>query len=347
MKNSYALHIDKLEGEYKNKFEQVDTYCSILLDGIDSKTRNDVMSNILDTFISAQNDNLEVEKIIGNDLTKFCEEACKLPIKYKFKRMFELLKYWAIILLVFGLLDTFIEIRKTNFFDIKTDIGGFILTISICIILVDIYLLINKVNVKNDIKKNKISKKTKTISFILIVLCIIISVLVGLMVELLIPNWIVLLVSLVIVISYKICFRKEIKEEKKDNETVDFSDLVLEEVLKQSKEKYTKQNEKRSKKGKELISEEEYLSKQIKQAKNGLKIAKIYLFFPIGSAILFTIPVALTSKLFDTLIYFVILLIVESIIFIPLSKYIKKMNTKSLKKYTYFKQNNVLLSEWK
>ena len=140
MRNNYVFHIDKLNGEYKNKFEQVDAYCNILLEDIDSNTSDEVMSNILDTFISAQNDNMPIERIIGNDITKFCEEACKLPTKYKFKHMFEMFKNWSWILLVFGILECILEIRDKNFFDIKTNILKFLSSLFIILLTLNIIL---------------------------------------------------------------------------------------------------------------------------------------------------------------------------------------------------------------
>ncbi len=351
MLNSYVLHMNKLEGEYKNKFEQVDEYCTILLEDIDSNTREEIMSSILDTFISAQNDGIEIEKITGNDISKFCEEACsELPIKYRLKHIFEVMKWWSWILLVESIIQILMNISETNFFDIKTQIGSFIASIVICIIMVEVFLSFKKVKIKSDIKNNKISKLTKWASYIAFAICIIVPAVIGNLVQFLIPNWIVLFTSLAIIISYEICFRKENKERKKEQSTnAGFADLVIEEAINQTKRKFHKINERNIKKNRPEITEKDFLEKQVKKAKKALKIAKVYLFFPITCTTVTTIPIILEGEttIFDIIIFFLVTLTVESLIFIPLSKLLSKQNKKLLEKYTEFEEKNISIDEWK
>lgn len=350
MLNSYVLHINKLEGEYKNKFEQVDEYCALLLGDIDSNTKEEIMSGILDTFISAQNDGIEIEKITGTDISKFCEEACsELPIKYKIKHIFEVMKWWSWILLIESIIQIFLNIKDTNFFNIKTQIGSFITSIIICIAMVQIFLSFKKIKIKKDIKNNKISKLTKLASYIAFAICTIIPAVIGNLVQFLIPNWIVLFISLAIIISYKICFRKEIKAKKEQATNTEFTDLITQEAISQAKGKFHKINKRNIKKNKPEITEKDFLTKERGRAKKAIKISKIYLFFPITSAIVTTIPVILEreTKPLDVIIYFAVIFTVESLIFIPLSKLLSKQNKKLIKKYAEFEEKNISIEEWK
>ena len=75
MKNfeTYHDYIKLLDGEYKEKFQEIDIYISS--SGFKVGNVEDIMNDILDLFISAQEENKPIENIIGNDIKEFCDQV--------------------------------------------------------------------------------------------------------------------------------------------------------------------------------------------------------------------------------------------------------------------------------
>ncbi|MCM1159542.1 MAG: DUF1048 domain-containing protein [Bacteroidales bacterium] len=62
----------KLKGEYLKVFEEVEAYT--MIKNYAGEGNDDLMMNLLDMLLTAQEDGKEPEKIIGSDVKKFCEE---------------------------------------------------------------------------------------------------------------------------------------------------------------------------------------------------------------------------------------------------------------------------------
>ena len=71
MRNSYTLDKDQLKGEYKDAFEQIDMYCLSL--NINDDAKEERMSELLDIFLNAQEEEKPVEKITGSNIESFCK----------------------------------------------------------------------------------------------------------------------------------------------------------------------------------------------------------------------------------------------------------------------------------
>ena len=98
-RESYTLYIKHLNGEYKDTFEKVETYCDILLDH-EINTKEEILSFVLDTFLNAQKDNIPVQKIIGNDIIKYCDNICSgISFKYRIKRYIKSIESFSCVIL--------------------------------------------------------------------------------------------------------------------------------------------------------------------------------------------------------------------------------------------------------
>lgn len=90
MINTHAIYIDKLNPAYQSVFRQISDY--VMTANLDEVENEEILSEVLDTFLSAQNEGKAVEQIIGNDLKTFCEQLCsEKSVKNRIIRFFELL----------------------------------------------------------------------------------------------------------------------------------------------------------------------------------------------------------------------------------------------------------------
>ncbi len=71
MKESYVFYMDQLRGNYLETFTKIRQYCLVASEHeADTEER---LSALLDEFLQAQEQNIPVERIVGNDLHRFCE----------------------------------------------------------------------------------------------------------------------------------------------------------------------------------------------------------------------------------------------------------------------------------
>ncbi|MBQ7953177.1 MAG: DUF1048 domain-containing protein, partial [Clostridia bacterium] len=62
------------EGEYRETFDKIDMYVGAKQ--LRENTKEELMSNLLDIFLSAQEEGRPVEKLTGKNIEKFCKEFC-------------------------------------------------------------------------------------------------------------------------------------------------------------------------------------------------------------------------------------------------------------------------------
>lgn len=75
MRDCYALYTDKLQGEYKDTFHQIEMY----MDGkaYQMEAFEERMMELLDIFLSAQEKGKPVTAITGNNMERFCKNFCE------------------------------------------------------------------------------------------------------------------------------------------------------------------------------------------------------------------------------------------------------------------------------
>lgn len=81
MRDSYVFYADRLTGEYKDAFAGVETYALSI--SIDEETQNEKLDELLDMFLSAQEAGTPLEKIIGNNMDRFCKNYF---FRYQYKK---------------------------------------------------------------------------------------------------------------------------------------------------------------------------------------------------------------------------------------------------------------------
>lgn len=74
MRDSYIFYTDRLKGEYRDVFGQIEMY--VLSRFGDEETREERMGELLDIFLNAQQSGRPPESVTGQDLERFCENFC-------------------------------------------------------------------------------------------------------------------------------------------------------------------------------------------------------------------------------------------------------------------------------
>ncbi|MCM1399968.1 MAG: DUF1048 domain-containing protein [Clostridium sp.] len=68
----YTELSQKLEGEYRRVFDEVEAYA--IIKNYAGEGKEELMMNLLDMLLTAQEEGKEAEKIVGNDVRKFCKD---------------------------------------------------------------------------------------------------------------------------------------------------------------------------------------------------------------------------------------------------------------------------------
>lgn len=341
VENSYLTYTEKLRGKYKKKYEQVEEYSNILLENVDSKTKNKIMNKVLEEFMQAQEEKVHIDNITGENVEVYCEEVCSnLPIKYKMQYLFELFKYWAFVILMFDGLEFFFNYEK-NILNIKSSLGNFLTSISICFLIARIYKLISKRSIRKEIDSKRFNIFTGVIlQFIYIVLTILVAVLCEIKININVPTIFFISSSILVLIIYKIVYRKD--KYYKINQAYQ----IASEEMKNAKDDLYNLNKKYNRKGKNKITQLEYLKIKVAKATNELKNNKFNLIIPILFASIASVFTLLNGNIVDTLLFFFVICILEYFIFMPMYKFTKEYNKLLLEKYSYIEKNNIPIKEW-
>lgn len=341
MKENYLSYTEKLRGKYKKTFEQVEVYSNILLENVDSKTKNKILNNMLYTFIGAEQEKIDIDTVIDGSIESYCEEQCsKLPIRYKLKYLLELFKYWAFVVLMFDGLEFVLNYDK-HILDVKTSLGNFLASIFISFFIAGIYKLISKRSIRKEINgKIKNIFTGVILQLVYLILTLTIIVLCEIKINIDIPSLCVLVVPMLFLIIYKIIYRKD-KELMIDKVYISAT-----EEMKDAQDALYKLNKKYKRKGKNKLTQLDYIKIKIDQSTKELKHNKFNLIIPIIFAIVASIFTLLNGNVIDTLLFFMVICILEYFIFMPMYKFTKEYNNLLIKKYNYVEVNNIPIKEW-
>lgn len=321
MAMDYIWLTDKLEGEYKEAFEKAEIYANIR--NINEDMQNELLMELLDLFLTAQNEGKPVIKLIGSDLEAFCDSyfsvytlkshLCGVP-----KKIYHLL--WFVF--VFETVSLFALIsdgEEFSLFQSTVDLSGYV-----CGLLVGalVWFLCN-VFIRPFIFRWKWLTSGRFSAFVILLTVGMIAGGVILLEDytLELPVFLILLVSSLYIVSYIIVrsiwrYRKygSIRKEKAVWGKIGFRSALketLENMPKDLVERFYKKNERRQKKGKEPMTPEEYmevLHKENIRTRRGDRIGLVIVLLVVIGLIIQT---ALTSTAVDTLIFAVILFVVE------------------------------------
>ncbi len=322
MRESYALYIDKLKGEYLETFRQIEFYCSTFT--MDDDLREERFNELLDMFITAQESGKSVKKIIGNDIQWFCKEFCSdIDFKSRIVSFFDKIKMIAIGAFILSSLEMLcLIIDMTNGAKLSIwssegfNIGGYILGLAALTILALIFNWIIRYIMH---KHKKILTKSQRILYYII------CYLVGFMPFLLfyntskikIPVLAVLIISVLYLTFYYIFNRNRIKERK--SQKIHFWDMVANEIqndkdtYKPFIKQYNRINKRRIKKGKECMTHEEFLDKKENSAHATKKAKWFFAVFPLLITAFFFL-ISDFESIIDMVIFVFIMLGVEYLI---------------------------------
>ncbi len=95
---SYTLGKDLLKGKYKETFLMIEDYA--IISNLTGDLREERLMNLLDVFVTAQENNDPIEKIVGNDLYEFTiNYLSDITFKDRFIEILKMLYMYAVIYL--------------------------------------------------------------------------------------------------------------------------------------------------------------------------------------------------------------------------------------------------------
>lgn len=342
MRDSFRLYQDKLQGEYKETFQQIDLYFST--QNVDEDTHEEYMGDLLDIFLLAQEEGRPVEKITGKNLESFCKTFCSnLTGKQKLFGLMDDLKrvaWFSFFIVVVELIFSWEDIinRNVTVFNIflETNLFGYILGFGVAMIGSNITGYVTKTLMFR-------MKKVSVLIWKIIVLVISIGATLAFLIwflrerEIIFPAWIVCLVSAGYLVLYYIINRNRMAERKANK--ISFWGLVNEgieidqdiEMHKQMKKIFEKKNQSLRKRGKKEFTWQEYLDFLEEDVEKTYRWKSLYDWMPV----IVTIPCGLIMYLFDGFSmdfvgFIVILFLVELVLVKDLWKIVQKgLNVKT------------------
>ncbi len=320
MINTHAMYIEKLNPEYKRVFRQVSSY--VQSGSFDEMKTEEILSEVMDSFLSAQEEGREVSSVTGSDIKTFCEGLCSdIGIKSRMLYFLEVITPVIVIFAMFCMFDLMdfldLESGEVSFFEFrgKESIWGYLLGGTL-------FFLIHSIG--NFVTRKMIFKspdKYKKISFIARVAALIAVVGVVLICfhdeeDEGMPLWIAMLFCIVYFIVYRIVTRKS-REYKKAykismSELAGSSSSVQSYVEKTEMDRFEKKRKKHSD-----LTFEEFLDNEERECNTWDKKPLFYIVLVIASTILgfwFTFFYGGFEGVADGFIFIGLLLVVESVL---------------------------------
>lgn len=269
MKADYILLQDRLKGEYKDAFQKVQMYSTSNLIGED--TESELMMELLDHMLMAQEEGKPVSTIVGDDIEGFCEIFfSEYKLGNRFVDFLKTLYRMAWIMLVFAILDLVIGDGVLSSSDIGA-IGAIVLGgLSGSLSILIIYLLIRPL-----VKRRKVNATALNAIYIVLLLAsVIITCVLANRYSINVPAWVAVTIPAVYIVVYFIVnaitnYKKYRSIRKPKEAKLSFFGGVKESVSRELPEEWleqwTKKNERRRRKGQTPLSEEEFMEKLDKQ----------------------------------------------------------------------------------
>ncbi len=327
MLNSHAIYIEKLTPEYRKIFRQVSDYVNS--ESIDEIKREEILSEVLDSFLSAQEDGRPADIVIGGDLRSFCEQLCsEVGVKSRFVNIAELLCPIFLISLMLSVIDVISMVREiadggsTDLFHYRASgclwaylLGGSILVISDLITK----MFIKKMMFSSPEKYKKLSKIIRVIS-VAVIFAVFVFIFSGKKAE-----GTYLWLNILICSAYLLFYRtvtRESRRYRKEN-AISFGDLpgysvsLKKSIDEMEMKRFEMQNSRNAKKGLPEITFADFLEREKKDCSRFDKKPAFFVLIVVVSTVcgfLFTLLSGGFEKIHDAYFFIGILLILESII---------------------------------
>lgn len=335
MKDSYVFYKEKLSGEYKAVFEQVELY--VLSQNVDEFTCEERLGGLLDIFLSAEAAGKPVEKITGSNLERFCKTFCSdLGVKHRILGIMDLLKTMAWLLMVFTAFDLlifFLDASDTGDYNILHSVSslnaaGFLVGVLIFGLFTGtVYYFLRKFM----FRRRWVSMKVLNTVPVLLAIVGFGILYWALSAEnghtLTCPSWVILGLSGVYLVLYYLFRGRHIRRDK-----VKFSDLLQTEYERSfadtMEKKLVKARKKSLKRGKELTVEA-FLAREEKTCRLSEKLMVWYYITPVFLTALAYFGTWLHEgfeTFFDAAFFIVIMLAVEYPIMLVFGRLERKAN---------------------
>lgn len=317
----YTYMAGQLNGAYREVFEKTELYG--VVKNVNADVQDDLMMNLFDLLLTAQNDGKPVEKIVGPDMERFCAEYyqnynVRERLKYFPVSLYHMMRFIFLIELIdFFCLEGEVDLLYAQS-DLTPYLGGFGLSL--------LFTMILDVFVRPMIFRTKIKPVFYYIGFLLIwaaSIAICVWQTDGMMIP--IPMFLILLISglytaLYLVVRSVFRYRRfgSIRRQKSMAEAFDriakrnsMEQFLLDAML----TTYKRKNKRRRKKEKKELTPCEFTEKvrrDYQKEKNSWKGMLLCFAAIILCAIAIT---AYTSTFFDTILFSLVLFVVESPIY--------------------------------
>lgn len=312
MKDSYVNYMNKLTGEYKSVFSDIETFGWTV--DIDDILFDEKMSELLDVFISAQEENRDVKIIIGDDVNTFCSNFFdEIPKISMVREFFDSIKRVAWWILIIDIIDILVCIGSEK--EAVSDVS------SLLFLFFGAYVLSRLLNMgvrRLLYKKGKMNyKKRRTILVVAdIVVIVLLMITASKFIDGLfsIPSIVEVLILAAYLIIYYLVNHKRLKADKNVRSKVSFSDRIADELTPTMQKKFEKKNAKLIKKGKTPYTWQKFVENENRATSKLQMIAKLYLIFPIVITVIIVgimIPADNFESTTDIFSFIGIMLIVE------------------------------------
>ncbi|MBR1865924.1 MAG: hypothetical protein IJ801_05400 [Lachnospiraceae bacterium] len=324
------MYKDKLQGEYLQTLDKVELYGRVC--GIENKLYNELMMNLTDLLITAQDSNKPVDKIIGRDVEAFCKsyfEDAEYTVRDRISEVPKRYIVWVWITFVMEFLDMLFSCMDAeegfSIWTVTTNISGYLFGFLVAFIIFGILTMAAKPFVF------RVKRFSSRLYDWLVFTACVISV--GMSIFF-VDKWAIQVPTLAVLILYagyllmyygiRACHNyslygtwKKTEHIGKPDELYEFSfrDMVRisvdQELPGEFKKRFDKENQRRTKRNKPVMTPEEFTkelhreSVRAKRFYHGFAVGMV--LFCIGSSIVSMI----TESVMDGLILFGILMAVE------------------------------------
>lgn len=306
----YVNYIDLLKNEYREVYDRIDIY--IASHGLVIDNTSEIMEDILDLLLTAQENQTPIEKIIGNDFEKFCDQVIESHKESIIERFLSYFQWFRYIALIFGILELLALIFDytdgiMNPWMTPVDIGEICICIAIPFFIAYLFNMIRK----KLVMKKWYNSKLDTILVILLVVvsmgsCYILSDYVFSLIS--IPRFIFIPFTFLFFIFMTLRKRKH---KEKDNH-ISLDKVAYNEIIKVYRKQYEKYVNQCQKKNKESEDVKKWYDKKYKKDILWQRVTDILLILIILGFIIF---VAIDSEIFDTFVFIIIITVIEVPIF--------------------------------
>lgn len=307
----YVENVHLLKEDYKDVFKKIEIY--IQAHSLVVESTSSLLEEVLNMLLDAQEDNKEINEVIGEDIEEFCKELIDSNKRTLLDNVLDWLGWYRYIALFFGVMEMIsllvdISDNIVNPLMINVDMGIFVVCMIVSFALAYLLSFFRK---KMIFKYQWYSPKADNVVSIMILICMF-------FICFTVPDYMDSLIKIprIIFIPFTLIFffimNKKKKEEKNTQRELgnlfEFKDTLYNEIIKTYREQYNKYKIKCIKKNIEVLEVKKWYKNKYKKEEKEEIINHLLFVVIIALAIIFT---GMDSTLIDTIIFAVLLILIE------------------------------------